>query len=61
MSDLRRIDWIIQKAELAESKLSAWERNFIDDMAHRRAKFGDRFTPSDRQMEVLETIAEKTS
>lgn len=59
MTDLRRLDWLLEKAELAESKLSAWERNFVDDIGRRRERLGDRMTVSDRQWEVLEAIGEK--
>lgn len=61
MTTLRRLDWILTKAELAESRLSAWERKFIDDLFHRRARQGDRIKLTDRQWEILETIAEKAT
>lgn len=61
MSDLRRLDWILEKAELGESRLSSWERNFIDDLGRRRERLGDRLTLSDRQWEILEAIAEKAA
>lgn len=57
MTDLRRLDWILEKAEAAEGKLTDWERRFIDDLAERRSRMGDRMTISERQSEILERIA----
>lgn len=54
-----RAGWIVAKAELAEERLTPWERTFIDDIGARLAKYGDRMRLSDRQEEVLESIAEK--
>jgi len=59
MSDLRRLDWVLAKAELAESRLTPWERQFIDNLRQRRASQGDALLVTDRQCEILEEIAEK--
>lgn len=61
MSTLARLDWIIVKTETAEHRLTPWERGFIDGLSHRRAKQGDRLTLTERQWEILESIAEKAS
>lgn len=58
---LKRLDWVLQKAELGEDRLSEWERRFVDDMAHRRASYGDGISISDRQWEILEAIAERAA
>lgn len=55
--NLTRLDWIIKKANAAESRLTDWERKFIDDLERRRAA-GHRMMISDRMEEVLERIAE---
>lgn len=61
MSDLSRLDWIIAKVEAGPDKLTPWERDFIQDMADHRAKYGDRTRVSEKQWEVLENIAEKAA
>ncbi len=61
MADLRRLDWIVDKAELAEGRLTDWERRFIDDLSRRRARLGDRLSLSERQWEILESIADKAA
>lgn len=60
-AQLDRLDWILQKAEIGESRLTDWERKFVDDMAQRRAHLGDRLNVSERQWEILEAIAEKAA
>lgn len=61
MQNIKRLDWILQKAELGEARLSEWERRFVDDLTHRRARQGDRIRLSDRQWEILEAIAERAA
>ncbi|MDR3438996.1 hypothetical protein [Telmatospirillum sp.] len=60
MPDLRRLDWILEKAELGESKLSVWERNFVDDLGRRHERQGG-LTLSERQWEIPEAVAEKAA
>lgn len=55
--DLKRLDWILIKAQSAE--LTSWEEKFVADMIERRERHGDRLTISEKQEEVLERIAEK--
>jgi hypothetical protein len=55
--DLRRLDWILVKAQ--DIDLSTWEEKFIADMTERRERYGDKITISDKQEEILERIAEK--
>lgn len=57
MMDLKRLDWILIKAQSAE--LTSWEEKFVADMIERRERHGDRLTISEKQEEVLERIAEK--
>ncbi len=61
MTDLKRLDWILTKAESGQDNLSAWEQGFVQDMLDRRSKYGERLRLSDRQIEVLEQIAEKAA
>lgn len=58
MTDLKRLDWILAKAQGANT-LTAWKQDFIDDLTDRREKYGDRIHISERQEEILERIAEK--
>lgn len=55
--DLRRLDWILVKAQ--DIELTAWEEKFIADMTERRERLGDRISISEKQEEVLERIAAK--
>lgn len=55
--DLRRLDWILVKAQGAD--LTPWEEKFIDDLTKQRERYGDDVRISERQEEVLERIAEK--
>jgi hypothetical protein len=59
MTCTRRIEWLCEKAELIEGSLTEWERQFVDSIQHRLAHMGDAFEPTERQMEVLERIANK--
>ena len=56
--DLKRLDWILAKAQSA-STLTEWESGFVDDLTDRRERLGDRIKISDRQEEILERISEK--
>ncbi len=56
--DLKRLDWILVKAQSA-STLSVWEQDFVDDLTDRRERQGDRIRISERQEEILERISEK--
>lgn len=42
-------------------KLSAWELSFIDDMAKRIERFGDKTYVSDKQAAVIAKIAAKAN
>lgn len=56
--DLKRLDWILLKAQEAQT-LTAWEDGFVADLIERRDRYGDSISISERQEEVLERIAEK--
>ena len=56
--DLKRLDWILCKAQEAAS-LTAWEESFISDLVESRERQGDWINISERQEEILERIAEK--
>ena len=56
--DLKRLDWILAKAQ-ESSTLTAWEDSFVSDMTNRREKIGDKIQISERQEDVLERISEK--
>lgn len=56
--DLRRLDWILVKAQAAAT-LTVWEDKFVADMIARRERQGDGIRISERQEEALERIAEK--
>ena len=58
MTDLKRLDWILSKAQSSYT-LTPWEQDFIDDLTDRREKYGDRIRISERQEEILERIATK--
>ena len=55
--DLRRLDWILKKAQDAD--LSDFEEKFVRDMTERRERQGDALVVTERQEEVLEQVAEK--
>lgn len=57
--DLSRIDWIVEKATLAQDKLTSWERSFLQDVFDRRGRLSARMTMSERQWEILEAIGGK--
>ena len=56
--DLRRLDWILTKAQTIDG-LTAWETQFIHDLTERRERYGDNINISERQEEILEAIAAK--
>ena len=56
--DLKRLDWILTKAQGATT-LTDWEDSFVNDLTERRERQGDGINISDKQEEVLERIAEK--
>ena len=56
--DLKRLDWILVKAQEA-STLTPWEDKFISDLIDRRERHGDRISISEKQEEILERISEK--
>ena len=56
--DLKRLDWILAKAQSAVT-LTEWESSFVDDITDRRERLGDRISISERQEEILERISEK--
>jgi len=56
--DLKRLDWILSKAQ-ASHDLTEWESGFIDDLTDRRERLGDRIIISEKQEEILERIAAK--
>ena len=56
---LARFDWIIVKAG-ASRLLTPWERQFIDGLAARRQRLGDRLKISEEQELKLEEIARRT-
>lgn len=58
MMDLKRLDWVLTKAQ-DSTTLTLWETCFINDLIERRERFGDRIIISERQEEVLERIAGK--
>ena len=56
--DIKRLDWILSKAQSATT-LTEWESGFVDDLTDRRERQGDRITISEKQEEILERIAGK--
>lgn len=58
MMELKRLDWILSKAQ-SSTTLSQWEQDFVDDLTDRRERQGDRMRISERQEETLERISEK--
>lgn len=56
--DLKRLDWILTKAQTA-ADLTVWEESFVNDLVKRREKYGDKIVISERQEGVLERISEK--
>ena len=56
--NLKRLDWVLCKAQEAHS-LTPWEESFVADLVRRRERQGDAINISERQEEVLERIAEK--
>jgi len=56
--DLRRIDWVLAKAEEART-LTQWETEFLEDMIDRRKRQSGCFHISERQEQILEAISEK--
>ena len=54
--DLKRLDWILNKAQQS-TDLTPWEQAFVDDLTDRREAQGDRIRISERQEEILERIA----
>lgn len=57
MMDLKRLDWILVKAQSAD--LTAWEESFVSDLTNRRERYGDSLAISERQEEILERIGAK--
>ena len=58
MMDLKRLDWVLSKAQ-SSSTLSSWEQDFVDDLTDRRERQGNWIRISERQEEILERISEK--
>ena len=56
MMDLRRLDWILSKAQDMD-ELSDWDTEFIDDMTDRREALGDGMSVTPAQETQLERIA----
>lgn len=59
LEEYRRADWILAKAQMAEDRLTEWERQFVDDMTERVAARGQGLTLSDKQWDILERISRK--
>ncbi len=45
--------------QITDERLTAWEREFVDDMSSRIHQYGSRTFVSDKQIETLRRIAEK--
>lgn len=58
MMDLRRLDWILAKAQTMDT-LDDWELSFIEDMMNQREALGDDITISPKQEVILERISGK--
>ena len=56
--DLKRLDWVLCKAQDATT-LTEWEDKFLNDFIERRERQGDAIKVSEKQEEILERIAEK--
>ena len=56
MMDLRRLDWILSKAQSMD-ELSDWDTEFIDDMTNRREALGDAMNVTPAQETQLERIS----
>lgn len=59
--DLRRLDWLLVNAEASEDRLSGRERQFVDDLSHRRGTYGDKIRITERQMAWLEDIVRRVA
>lgn len=58
MMDLRRLDWILGKAQTMDT-LDDWELGFIEDMTNQREALGDAMVVSQKQEVILERISGK--
>ena len=56
--DLRRLDWLLIKAQEAAT-LTPKELKFVDDMINRRERWGDDIKISEAQEDWLEAIGAK--
>ena len=57
-SEQKRVDWLLKKAQDAD--LNAWEDSFVADLLRRWERSGGKMTLSERQLERLEPIGERT-
>lgn len=53
------LEEIVRDAENTAHRLTDWERGFMANIASGMARYGAKFEPSERQVEVLQRIESK--